>query len=160
MKRNGGTINMSEDWGLLRFSVDLKRCFFQLTSGLSLMKNTFFNARINNFLSSLRSSRYVFLLPKNVSKYICWLIRVPVGKYSWYIVLCRRLCLLNSYQTLIKNEAYQKYILYSLHLRNIMALFEEARVVLEIQVHVYCFVITLHHTEATGKTRFTKCIVV
>ena len=89
-----------------------------------------------------------------VSEYICWL-----SKYSWYIVLCRRLCLLNSYQTLIKNEAYQKYILYSLHLRNIMELFEEARVILVVQVHVYCLVITLHHTEATGKTRFTKCIV-
>ena len=89
-----------------------------------------------------------------VSEYICWL-----SKYSWYIVLCRRLCLLNSYQTLIKNEAYQKYILYSLHLRNIMELFEEARVILVVQVHVYCLVITLYHTEATGKTRFTKCIV-
>ena len=59
--------------------------------------------------------------------------------------------MLNSYQTLIKNEAYQKYILYSLHLRNIMELFEEARVILVVQVHVYCLVMTLHHTEAVKR---------
>ena len=115
-----------------------------------LMMNTSIK-RFTSFISIIKC----ILIHLYVSEYICWL-----SKYSWYIVLCRRLCLLNSYQTLIKNEAYQKYILYSLHLRNIMELFEEARVILVVQVHVYCLVITLHHTEATGKTRFTKCIVV
>ena len=136
---------MKDDWRLLRIFF-----YFEGFKAFTLWTNEeHLNKRFTSF------NLKCILIHLYVSEYICWL-----SKYSWYIVLCRRLCLLNSYQTLIKNEAYQKYILYSLHLRNIMELFEEARVILVVQVHVYCLVITLHHTEATGKTRFTKCIVV